>query len=184
MRKPGFTKLYVLVLGNPAWGERRPPNRRYPVVFFSMSIGRATKLASVLSVAGLRVHHASSLAEVKTVLKITRAGVVLIDRRTIGPCGEMLRELAAEFPDLRTVVLSPADDQFAGLLARVESAHKLHQELTDPVRRQARVDAIMRAIRLAVPVDDTTPGIRPKSSQNIAVGVLMMRVIGRPGPVH
>jgi DNA-binding NtrC family response regulator len=203
MLKSGFTKLYVLVLGSPAWDERRPPIRRYSVVFFSTSIGRATKLARVLSVAGIRVHHASTLAEVTILVRITSAGVVLIDRRTIGPRGGILRELAADFPDVCTVVLSPGDNQFAAelyaagaweivveparfadLLAAVESAHELHHELTDPVRLQARVDAIMRAIRLAVRVDETTPGIRRTASEAVAVGVRMMRVVGRPGPVH
>ena len=203
MQKPSFTKLDGLVLGNSAWGKRRPPIRRYSVVFFSTSIRRATKLASVLSVAGIRVHQASTLAEVKILLRITSAGVVLIDRRTIGPGGEILRELAADFPDVGTVVLSPGDDQFAAqmyaagaretvfeqarfadLLAAVESAHEFHQELTDSVRLQARVNAIMKAIRLAVRADDTTPGIRRTASEAVAMGVLMMRVAGRPGPVH
>ncbi len=199
MLKSGFTKLYVLVLRSPAWDERRPRIQRYSVVFFSTSIGRATKLARVLSVAGIRVHHASTLAEVTILLRITSAGVVLIDRRTRGPCGEIFCKLAADFPDVGTVVLLPCDDQFAAqmyaagawetvveparfadLLAAVESAHELHQELADSVRLQARVDAIMRAVR----VDDTTPGIRRMASQAVAVGVLMMRVVGRPGPVH
>ena len=184
-------KLAVLV--------RIPPIRRYSVVLFSTSIGTATKLASVLSVAGIRVHHGSTLAEVKILLRITSAGVVLIDLRTIGPGGEILRELAADFPDVGTVVLSPGDDQFAAqmyaagaretvfeparfadLLAAVESAHEFHQELTDSVRLQARIDAIMRAVR----VDHTTPGIRRTASEAVAVEVLMMRVVGRPGPVH
>jgi len=76
---------------------------------------------------------------------------------------------------------------FADLLAAVESAqsaHELHQELTDSVRLQARVNAIMKAIRLAVRVDDTTPGIRRTASEAVAVGVLLMRVVWRQGPVH
>lgn len=203
MLKPRLIRQYVLMLGSSGLGERRPPIRRYSVVFFSMSVGRATKLASVLSVAGIRVHHASTLAEVRTLLKITSAGVMLIDLRTIGPGREMLRQLPADFPDVSIVVLSRGYDQFAtqlyaagaceivveparfaDLLAALESAHELHQELTDPMRVQARVDAIMRAIRLAVRVDETTRGTRRTASQAASTGVLMMRVIGRPGPVH
>jgi hypothetical protein len=79
---------------------------------------------------------------------------------------------------IRETVFEPA--RFADLLAAVESANEFHQELTDSVRLQARVDAIMRVVR----ADDTTPGIRRTASEAVAMGVLMMRVAGRPGPVH
>jgi len=203
MLKPGFIKRYRLALGSPSPGERKLPFRRYAVVFFTTSDARATKLASVLSVAGIRVHHASTSSEVRILLKITRAGVVLIDLRMIGARGEMLGELAAEFPDACSVVLSPfgiesaaqlyvegawevvvEPARFADLLAALESAHELHQELTDPVRLQSSVDAIMKAVCRVARGDDMTPGRRPKTGQNVAGGGLTIPVIRRHGPVH
>lgn len=164
MLKQGFMKRYVLVFGSHGLGERTSSNRRYCVVFFSRSVGRATKLASLLSLAGIRVHHAATSAEVRILLKITSAGVVLLDLHTIGSCREMLRELAGDFPETCTVVLSPFHAETSAqlyaegawevvveparlldLLAALESAHELNQDLMDPVRLQSRVDAIMRA---------------------------------------
>jgi DNA-binding NtrC family response regulator len=97
MLKPGLTK------------PRTSSSRRYAVVFFSRSVRRATKLASLLSLAGIRVHHASTSGEVEILLTITSAGVVLLDLQTIGSCAEILRELAGDFPEACTVVLSPFD---------------------------------------------------------------------------
>jgi DNA-binding NarL/FixJ family response regulator len=203
MLKPGLIKPYRLALGSPPSGELRPSFRRYSVVFFSPSVARATKVASVLSVAGIRVHHASTSSEVRILLKITRAGVVLIDLRMIGASEDMLRELAADFPEACTVVLSsfgvesaaqlyvegawevvvePA--RFIDLFAALESAHELHQELTDPVRLQSSVDAIMKAVRRVARGDGVTPGLRPKTAQNVGGRVLTMPVIRRRGPVH
>jgi DNA-binding NtrC family response regulator len=164
MLKPGFIERRVLEFGSKGLGERTSSNRRYAVVFLSRSVGRATKLASLLSLAGIRVHHASTSAEVKILLKITTAGVVLLDLHTIGACGEILRELARDFPEACTVVLSPFDAatsaqsyadgawevvtepaRLLDLLAALESAHELNRELTDPVRLQSRVNAIIRA---------------------------------------
>jgi DNA-binding NarL/FixJ family response regulator len=203
MLKPGLIKRYRLALGSPPLGEQRPPFRRYSVVFFSTSVARAAKVASVLSVAGIRVHHASTSSEVRILLRITRAGVVLIDLRMIGAGGEMLRELAADFPEACTVVLSPfgvesatqlyvegawevvvEPARFVDLFAALESAHELHQELTDPVRLQSSVDAIMKTVRRAARGDGVTPGRPPKTGQNVAGGGLTIPVIRRRGPVH
>ena len=89
---------------------------------------------------------------------------MLLDLHTIGSCREMLRELAGDFPETCTVVLSPFDAETSAqcypygawevvveparlldLLAALESAHELNRELTDPVRLQSRVNAIMMA---------------------------------------
>jgi len=164
MLKWGFIKRHELIRGRQSLGERTSSSPRYSVVFFSTSVGRATKLGSVLSVAGIRVHHVSSAAEVNILLKLTSAGVVLIDLHTIGLCGEMLSELAVDFPEVCTVVLSPFDSETSAqlyiqgawevvveparlqdLLAALESAHELHQQLVDPVQLHSRVNAIMRA---------------------------------------
>lgn len=164
MLKWGFIKRHGLIRGRQDLGERIPSRPRYSVVFFSISVGRAAKLASVLSVGGIRVHHASSAAEVNILLKLTSAGVVLIDLHTIGLCGEMLNELAVDFPEVCTVVLSPFDSETSAqlyiqgawevvveparlqdLLAALESAQELHQQLMDPVQLHSRVNAIMRA---------------------------------------
>jgi len=163
MLKWGFIKQHGLIRGRQSLGEPTSSSPRYSVVFFSTSLGRATKLASVLSVAGIRVHHASSAAEVNILLKLTSAGVVLIDLHTIGSCCEMVSALAVDFPEVCTVVLSPFDSETSAqlylegawevvveparmldLLAALESAHELHQQLVDPVRLQSRVSAIMR----------------------------------------
>jgi len=99
-------------------------------------------------------------------LKITSAAIVLIDLRTVAQCDDMLGELAAAFPDIFVIVLSPFDSEtsaqlYAGgawevvseparlldLLNALESAHELHQELGNPAQQQSRVDAIIRAIR-------------------------------------
>lgn len=164
MLKQAFMKRYVLVFGSHGLGEGTSSNRRYSVVFFSRSVGRATKLASLLSLAGIRVHHASTPAEVKILLKITSTGVVLLDLHTIGSCLDMLRQLAEDSPEACTVVLSPFDAETSSqlyaegawevvveparlfdLLAALESAHELNRDLMDPVRLQTRVDALMRA---------------------------------------
>lgn len=161
MRDPSFTKRYLRAPDSQGAGELTSSNR-YSVVFFSTSVARATKLAALLSVAAIRVHQASSWSEVRILLQITSAGVVLLDGKTIGPCGELLRELSADFPDVCTAVLSPFDVESAAqlyaegawevvgeparlidLLAALESAHDLHEELTDPVRLQVRVHAVM-----------------------------------------
>ncbi|HXI42644.1 MAG TPA: hypothetical protein VNH83_21860 [Bryobacteraceae bacterium] len=118
----------------------------------------------MLSLAGIRVHHASTPAEVKILLKITSTGVVLLDLHTIGSCWDMLRELAEDSQEACTVVLSPFDAETStqlyaegawevvvepvrllDLLAALESAHELNRDLMDPVRLQTRVDAIMMA---------------------------------------
>ena len=164
MLKWGPRKRHGLTRGRQGLSERTPSSPRYSVVFFSTSVGRATKLANVLSVAGIRVHHASSAAEVKILLKLTSAGVVLLDLHTIGLCGEVLSELAGDFPEACTVALSPFDSETSAqlylegawevvveparlldLLAALESAHELHQQLVDPVRLHSRVNAIMSA---------------------------------------
>lgn len=164
MLKWGFVKRRGRKRDRQGLVERTPSSPRYSVVFFSTSVGRAAKLANVLSVAGIRVHHASSAAEVKILLKLTSAGVVLLDLHTVGLCGEMLSELAVDFPDVCTVVLSPFDAETSAqlyvdgawevvveparlldLLAALESAQELHQQLVDPVQLHSRVNAIMRA---------------------------------------
>jgi DNA-binding NtrC family response regulator len=164
MLKPGLIKTHVLVFGSPSMSAPTSSNRRYSVVFFSTSVQRATKLANLLSVAGIRVHHASSAAEVRILLEITSDGVVLVDQYSIGSCGQMLRELAADFPEACTVVLSPFDAEASAqlyaegawevvveparlldLLAALESAYELNRELRDPVRLESRVDAIISA---------------------------------------
>lgn len=115
----------------------------------------------------------------------------------------MLRELATDFPEACTVVLSPfgvesaaqlyaegawevvvEPARFVDLFEALESAHKLHQELTDPVRLQSRIDAIMRAIRQAARVDNMTAGPRRATGQKVAGSVLTMRVIRRLSRVH
>ena len=160
----GFIKRHELIRGRQSLGERTSSSPRYSVVFFSTSVGRATKLANVLSVGGIRVHHASSAAEVKILLKLTSAGVVLLDLHTIGLWSEILSELTVDFPEVCTVVLSPFNSETSAqlylegawevvveparlldLLAALESAHELHQQLVDPVLLYSRVSAIMSA---------------------------------------
>ncbi len=185
------------VFANGASDDRESSRRRYSVVFFGASVRRATKLASVLSVAGIRVHHAASAAEVRTLLKITCAGIVLIDARTVGRCDKTLGELTKDFPDICTVVLSPLEAEtssrlYAGgaweviveptrlldMLAALESAHEFHEELADPVRRQSRIDGIVGAIR------QRGMAASPRASFTGGLRLSKMRVIRRPRPIH
>jgi DNA-binding NtrC family response regulator len=141
-------------------------SRRYSVVFLSTSGKRASKLASLLSFAGIRVHQASAASEMRILLQITSAAVVLIDLANIEPCEEILRGLAADFPEVCAIVLAPPGAEpsaefyaegvfevvvepvrFLDLLAALESAHDFHQELSDPGRMRSRVDAIIQAVR-------------------------------------
>ena len=140
-------------------------SRRYSVVFLSTSGKRATKLASLLSFAGIRVHQAPTAAEMRMLLQITSAAVVLVDLANIKSCGEILRGLAADFPDVGAVVLCPPGAEgakfyvdgafevvveparFLDLLAALESAREFHQELADPARMHSRIDAVMQAVQ-------------------------------------
>jgi hypothetical protein len=128
-------------------------------------------------------------------LKITCAGIVLIDARTVGRCDKTLGELAKDFPDICTVVLSPLDAEtssrlYAGgaweviveptrlldLLAALESAHEFHEELADPARRQSRIGAIVGAVRQR--------GMAASPRASFTGGLSKMRVIRRPRPIH
>lgn len=197
MFRPDFVGRYVLVLGRAS--ARKNCARRYSIVFFSTSGARAIKLASLLSVAGIRVHRAATSAELHNLLRLTSAGVVLIDMEAVGTCGTVLRELAADFPDVVAVALARCNTESAArlrdegawrvvveparyfdLLSALESAQEMHQELTDPERLRARVDTTMMAIRQAAQADIATP---KTSSQAAAAGVLTICVIRLPGPL-
>jgi hypothetical protein len=93
---------------------------------------------------------------------VCRRCIVLIDLETVGPSDEMLRQLAEEFPDICNVVLSPFDAEtyaaeawevivepapLLDLLAALESANEFHRELVDPLRREARIEAVIREVR-------------------------------------
>ena len=64
------------------------------------------------------------------------------------------------------------------MLAALESAHEFHQELTDPVRIQARIDAIIRAIRQA------RDGGIASAARSFTGGPSATRFSRRHGPVH
>lgn len=203
MFRPSFVGRCVSVVGGRLKSEHRSAARRYPVVFLSKSTTRVIKLASLLSVAGIRVHGASTSEEVAKVLGITRAGVVLIDLETIGTCGKILGELAAAFPDVLSLVLGRCNPEslarlqadgawnvvveparYFDLLTALESAHEMHQELTDPSRLRRRVDTTMMAIRQAARAEDGNPNTQGSSRQSIAGRVLTICVIELSGSLH
>lgn len=145
-------------------GDKASSRRRYSVVFLSTSGKRARKLASLLSVAGIRVHQAATASEMRILLQITSAAVVLIDLANSEPCEAILGGLAADFPGTCVVVLCPPGAEgaaelyaqgafevvveparFLDLLTALESAREFHQELSDPVRLESRISAIIEA---------------------------------------
>jgi FixJ family two-component response regulator len=143
--------------------------RRFSCVFLSTSAKDAAKLNHHLLATGIRAYHAADTREAELLSAITGAKILLIDiDRTLEPWLEFLQRLDESQPNLPKVVLTarhestwslilshfaldvvPKPAHLGDLLAALEHAHLVEQEINDPVRVRERELRVMAAIRSA-----------------------------------
>ena len=202
MVRPKFVQRFLWLFDPDDSSSSRRTARRYPLVFVSPSALRTVRLAKLLSLARIRVHHASTVSELRHLLVVTGAGVVLVDSEMENR-EDVLRGLEMEFPDVRTVALCRRDAESAArvrnagawklvveparyfdLLCALESAHEVHQELTSPARTEHRVDAILTAAQEASPAGLAPAGPSLSRVPTAGASVLTLCLIRLPRPLH
>jgi len=132
--------------------------RRFSCVFLSTSAKDAARLNHHLLAAGIRAYHAADTREAEVLSAITGARILLVDiDHTFAPWLEFLQRLDESHPNLPKVVLTarhegtwslilshfaldvvPKPAHLGDLLAALEHAHLVEQEINDPERVRER----------------------------------------------